>query len=356
METLLIFGFTALLAYVNGANDIGKPVASLAGSNVAEAGHAVLWGTVWTVLGGLASILWGGAMVQTFANGLLGGASAGFALVLAVVGGAMLWVLAANRLSLPVSTTHALLGSTVGAALISQGTQGLDFSVLANKALAPLLLSPLIAIAMCWCLLLAARWVSSKVPAWRPGCCPHEDWQRDPFVCAADTRQSSPLARRLWIGLHWLSSGITSFARALNDTPKIAAFLILALTFAPSGLSLSPPSVIAAVTVAMGLGSLIGGYRVLSLLSNGITRLDHRTGLFANASTAALVLAASPLGLPVSTTHVATGSLMGVRLAQDAAPNGADALKMVLLGWVVTFPSAAVLSAAGYYAIHLTGV
>lgn len=355
METLLIFALAALLAYVNGANDIGKPVASLAGSNVTDAKHAVLWGSFWTVLGGFASILWGDAMVQTFANGLLGHATVGFALVFAVVTGAMLWVLVANLRGLPVSTTHALLGAAVGAALISQGTHSMDFSVLANKALVPLLLSPLIAIALCWCLLLGTRWISSKVPAWRPGCCAQEDWQRDPFVCAtgAPPRRST---RRLWIGLHWLSSGITSFARALNDTPKIAAFVILALAFAPKGLAFSAASAIAAVTIAMGLGSLIGGYRVLSLMSNGITRLDHQTGLFANASTAALVLAASPLGLPVSTTHVATGSLMGVRLAQSATPDNADALKMVLLGWVVTFPSAALFSAASYYAIRLMGV
>lgn len=355
METLLLYALAALLAYVNGANDIGKPVASLAGSNVADARHAVLWGSFCTVLGGFASILWGGAMVHTFANTLLGHAATGFALIFAVVLGAMLWVLIANFLGLPVSTTHALLGAAVGATLISRGAHGLDFSALASKALVPLLLSPLIAIAACWCLLLAARWIASKVPAWRPGCCAHEDWQRDPFVCAtgAPPRRS---ARRLWIGLHWLSSGITSFARALNDTPKIAAFVILALAFAPKGLSLSATSAIAAVTMAMGLGSLVGGYRVLSLMSNGITRLDHQTGLFANASTAALVLAASPLGLPVSTTHVATGSLMGVRLAHRAAPDSADALKGVLLGWVVTFPTAALLSAAGFYAISIIGV
>lgn len=355
METLLIYALAALLAYVNGANDIGKPVASLAGSHVANARHAVLWGTVWTVLGGFASILWGGAMMQTFATGLLGSAPAGFAPVFAVVAGAMLWVLIANVLGLPVSTTHALLGSVVGAALINQGADGLDYSVLANKALLPLLVSPIIAIALCWCLLLAARWIASKVPAWRPGCCAQEDWRRDPFVCA-DAPPPSRFTRMLWVGLHWLSSGITSFARALNDTPKIAAFLVLAPAFAPSSLSFSPAWVIAAVAVAMGIGSMIGGYRVLSLMSNGITRLDHQTGLLANVSTAALVLAASPLGLPVSTTHVATGSLMGVRLARSATPDSADALKRVLLGWVVTFPSAALLSTAGYYAVHFTGI
>lgn len=354
METAVIFALGALLAYVNGANDIGKPVASLAGSNVAEAKHAVLWGSFWTVLGGFASILWGEAIVSTFAGDLLGHATAGFALVFAVVTGAMLWVLIANLWGLPVSTTHALLGAAVGAALISRGTQGLDFVVLTNKALVPLLLSPLIAIAVCWCLLLGARWVSSKLPAWRPGCCAHEDWQRNPFVCAKGTPPSR-FARTIWTRLHWLSSGITSFARALNDTPKIAAFMILALAFAPSGLALSATWAIATVTIAMGLGSLIGGYRVLLLLSNGIARLDHQSGLFANASTAALVLAASPLGLPVSTTHVATGSLMGVRLGQRAAPDGADALKAVLLGWVVTFPSAALSAAAAYYAIRLMG-
>ncbi len=354
-----------LLAWANGANDIAKGVATLVGNGTTHARRAVLWGTLWTMLGGLAALMWGAALINAFTKGFL---SPNFVIDLTFVAGvtlgAAIWVGFATRVGLPVSTTHALLGGIVGAALVgtgtTSGTENLHASAVASKALLPLLLSPLIAIGLCVLLLLIMRYVAKKIPAWSPGCCPQEAWQKNPFVCSTPPRPSAT-AERVWTALHWLSSGTTSFARGLNDVPKIAAFMILALTLAPPALAQTTASwlpdwlqawPILLVTLVMGAGCLWGGFKVLDVLAHRVTPLDASSGLVANMGTSILVLVASPLGLPVSTTHVSTGALMGVRWTDRIKPNQNDTLKLILFGWVVTLPIAAVVAAVSSLFMH----
>lgn len=292
-----------MLAWANGANDVCKGVATLLGSGAASARHALLWGTLWTVLGGVAAVFWGAALVSTFSNGFLAsGFTVNTVFIASALGGAVTWVLLATRIGWPVSTTHALLGGIVGAVLIITGPQGLQGAAVANKALLPLLLSPLAAIVLCWCLLWLGRLVASRIPAWRPGCCEHIEWHRNPFVCDDRERQSTITSQRLWTALHWFSAGTISFARGLNDVPKIAAFLLLALASGVPGevSSQNAALVIMAVAVVMGMGGIWGGHRVLGVLAHRVTILDPGRSLAANLGTSALVLAASPLGLPVA--------------------------------------------------------
>lgn len=293
-------------------------------------------------------MFWGAALSANFAHGYLAaGFQPGTTFLAGALCGAFGWVGIATRWGLPVSTTHGLLGGIAGAALTEAGPDGLNGGAIAGKALLPLLASPLLAIALCGALLLAVRWLTRFIPAWRPGCCEPAEWQADPFRCAeAGCAPSSPSRKGLLHGLHWLSSGAVSFARGLNDVPKIAALLILALP----GLGLSPAETTAwavgTVTAAMVAGSLWGGLRVAQVLAYRVAKLDAGRGLAANVGTALLVLAASPLGLPVSTTHISTGSLMGVRFADRSTPAQADALKAILIAWLVTLPVAALIGAA----------
>lgn len=343
------------LAWYNGANDVAKGIATLVGGGETGATRAVWWGCLWTVLGGLAALAWGLALVDMFSHGLLApGFSADLAYIVSVLFGAGAWVMAATRLGLPVSTTHALLGAVVGAALVAVGPDSLRYSALAANAALPLLLGPLLALALCWLLLLAARWIAARVPPWRPGCCARADWQRDPFVCAEG--EAPGRTRRMLGLLHWLSSGATSFARALNDVPKIAAFLVLALGLAPGLVPTPTTFALLAVTAVMGLGSLWGGYRVLRVLAHRVAPLDRRNGVFANVTTAGLVLLAAPLGLPLSTTHVSVGSMLGVRLGEGHAPRERDAIRAIVGGWLVTLPVTAALAAAGGWLLRGAGL
>jgi PiT family inorganic phosphate transporter len=143
-------------------------------------------------------------------------------------------------------------------------------------------------------------------------------------------------AQQLIDGLHFLSAGATCFARALNDTPKMVGLLIGAQALGPSlGLS--------AVAAAMGIGGVLGARRVAETLSTQIVTLNAGQGLVSNLVTAALVVSASRFGLPVSTTHVATGGLFGI----GAVSGGAHwkTVGTILLAWLTTLPAAALLGA-----------
>lgn len=349
IEGIIVFILVLLLAWANGANDIPKGIATLVGSGASRPLRAIAWATLCTVAGGLAALAWGGDLVNTFSTLFTAtDPAAGRSIVAASLCGATAWVALATRTGLPVSTTHALLGGIVGAVLAGAGASDLNGAVLANRVLVPLLLSPIVAVAACWLLLLAARYVAARVPAWKPGCCAHDAWRKNPYVCANDAQTSGrKLNERLWSTLHWFSGGATSFARSLNDVPKIAVFLIIADTLLPDGTGFSGATAIpiVAVTLTMALGGVWGSLNVLRVLAHRVSRLEPGSGLAANVGTSFLVLAATPLGFPVSTTHVSTGALLGARWAGQSRPQEADALKWILLGWVVTFPIAAVISA-----------
>lgn len=380
---ILTSAFILLLAWSNGANDISKGVATLVGNGQSSARKAVLWGTFWTLCGGLAAILWGTALIKTFSTGYLSETfNIDLQFILSTAVGASLWVWFATRKGLPVSTTHALLGGLIGAVLLNSGLDGLQGDAVARKAMLPLLIGPLIAIALCAVLLLITRQAAKHVPQWIPGCCDIEDWRRDPSICATANpdisnlnssnlntpNKASSKVETIWRRLHWASGATTSFARGLNDVPKIAAFLILTASLAAdqssgqtlgqSGLFLStipPELLILSVALTMGLGCLWGGFKVLNILATGITPVNSSTGVLANVGTSVLVLAASPLGLPVSTTHVSAGSLMGVRWQTGNAPPLHDALKLILFGWVITLPITALFAAATSLLLNTTG-
>jgi PiT family inorganic phosphate transporter len=141
---------------------------------------------------------------------------------------------------------------------------------------------------------------------------------------------------------HFLSAGIVGFARGLNDTPKIAALLLVAGAFEIEwGMVL--------VTVAMAIGGLLNARRVAETMSHGITAMNHGQGLAANVATGLLVIAASRFGLPVSTTHVSVGSLFGIGLVTRQA--NMRVVGGIVLSWLVTLPCAAALGALAYWLV-----
>ncbi len=343
-----------LLAATNGANDVSKGVATLLGSGISTARIALLWGTFCTIAGGIAAIVWGDALIQTFSSGYL---SDDFRITPAFLGGSMTgalcWLYFATRKGWPVSTTHALLGGIVGAVLAQVGPDGLQKTAVTTKAVAPLLLSPILAILLCAAILFAVQRMNERFPQWREGCCSKNAWHRNPYNCAdrQNYRKFYSMLPFVWTGLHWFSGGIISFARGLNDVPKIAAILFLTLGLLPkeSTLYLYTDNKIIfpilLVTIAMAIGSLWKGQRVLKVLAHRVVPLDATTGTIANFGTAALVLAASPLGLPVSTTHVSTGSLMGIRFKNKDIPDQDDSLRWIIFAWLVTLPVTALIAA-----------
>ena len=344
------------VAYANGANDNFKGVATLFGSGASGYRGALSWGTLTTFAGSVAALLLSDQLVSRFSGkGLVPDALVGSPdFVGAVALGAALTVFLATMFSFPISTTHALTGALVGAGLV-QARGDVHFSVLGAAFFLPLVASPLAAMVLAGLLYPAAHWLRVRARIRRETCvCLNREWvpvAMAPGGSAAvaqakleiATRQEryqgtvfSVTAHGVLDGAHYLSAGAVSFARGLNDTPKIVALLVAVQAMnVRGGLVL--------VGLAMGLGAVLQAHRVAETMSHRITRMNHGQAFSANLVTAALVILASRFGLPVSTTHVSCGSLFGIGAVTRQAQW--KTIGALFLAWVVTLPAAAILAA-----------
>jgi inorganic phosphate transporter, PiT family len=363
MLASILFISVCFLAYANGANDNFKGVASLFGSGTLDYRLALTWATVTTLAGSIAALFLAQTLLVKFSGkGLVPDALIHtLPFMIAVAGGAGLTVILATRYGFPVSTTHALLGAMAGSTLLA--TSG-DISIapLLNNFVLPLLLSPLVALVsaalvyrvlimgfkrqriesnLCLCVenlgSLSLAGNPNMNMAINSTAVPALSIDSQEF-CAE--RQASPVLginlQRLRDGLHFCSAGAVCFARGLNDTPKIAALLLLAPGF-------DLQWIIILVATAMLLGGIFNARRVAETMSHKITPITHNQGLSANLVTAFLVIFASKLGMPVSTTHVSVGSLFGIGLVSGKANTGVIA--SIALSWLLTLPCAAICSA-----------
>lgn len=319
---VMALGLAAMLglAYANGANDVSKGIATLVGAGVTDYSRALLWGTLWTGVGAVVSAFAARELVATFSVGLLtDGVRFGPQAAIAVLLGTIGWLLLATRTGLPVSTTHSITGAIVGVGLISASGSSVAWEKVAQKAALPLALSPVLAVGLGLGAYALLRVSPERVP---------------------------------YAGLHWLTSGGTSMARALNDTPKIVAlgagFLVV-----PSAERV-PAWIFLATAAAMVAGSWAGGRGVTHTLAERVTQLDDREGLGANLATALLVSIASTRGLPVSTTHVASAAIIGVGARRGWGAVRWRTVGEVVLAWLVTLPVAALIGIAAYLFITIT--
>lgn len=367
MLTSLLFISVCFLAYANGANDNFKGVASLFGSGTANFRQALAWATLTTLAGSIAALFLAQTLLVKFSGKGLAPDELIHTLpfMIAVAGGAGLTVILATRYGFPISTTHALLGAMAGSTLLA--TSGnISLSPLLNNFALPLLLSPVVA-------LLSAGLLYRILSMWFS----HRRIENDMCLCienpgslaltsnanmtmaidstivpslsldrqeACSEQQASLVLGfnldHLRNGLHFCSAGAVCFARSLNDTPKIASLLLLAPGF-------DLQWIIILVATAMLLGGVFNARRVAETMSHKITSITHDQGLSANLVTALLVIFASKLGMPVSTTHVSVGSLFGIGLVSGKANTGV--ITSIALSWLLTLPCAAVCSAVIYY-------
>lgn len=311
MILVLLFLAGCFVAFTNGANANFKGVASLYGSGTTTLRTAALWGTATTFAGSIASLFLARGLLGSFGGrGVVSDELVtSHSFVCAVALGAALTSLLATRLGFPVSTTHALVGALAGAGLAGSGE--VRFEALGKLFFYPLFFSPAIAAvagALVYLALKALRLMPDR---------------RTPTLDA----------------LHFLSTGAASFARGLNDTPKMAALLL-----AVPGLGVHWGFAIIAAVVA--LGGLLDIARVAETLGKKITDMNPGQGFAASLVTAGLVTTASLHSLPVSTTHVSVGSLFGM----GAAAGRVHWRKVgeILLAWISTVPCGAILAALAY--------
>jgi PiT family inorganic phosphate transporter len=367
--SLLGFALAFALAFANGSNDVSKAITTLIGSGVTTYRSAIAWGTVWTVIGaGLAAFV-ASAMIKTFSHGLIqAGTIIGPTVTLAVLIGAMAWILFASRTGFPVSTTHALTGAIVGTGFVAFAGEGLIWSAIGQKIALPLLFSPFLAFTVSLIVhpivrLLAARWEGACVcvmPSSRAlvAIDAHGGtrtlFQTTNFgspVMAVPSQCDRAGLQGLVVGLdtiHWISSGLASFARGTNDAPKIVAMLLLGSATAAWPSASSQFAAFGGVAIAMGLGSYIGGLRVTKVLAEKVTMMNHAEGLSANLTTSSLVLVSGSLGLPISTTHVSSSAIIGIGLLKGWNSVHWTTVRDMVLAWVVTLPASALLACIAY--------
>lgn len=363
----------AFLAYANGANDNFKGVATLFGSGTASFKRAIGWATICTLAGSICAVALAGTLLKNFSGkGLIEEALVAkpeFAACVAV--GAGMTVLIATRFGLPISTTHGLLGALLGALLgtgIAAGSV-IDGSKLLSSFAAPLLFSPLLAIVattLIYPVLRTARLrlgvssqsclcIGTQVLEVVPACdALYMDAAKERIaithgqVATCRTAYSGAVmgieAEKTLNSLHFLSAGAVSFARGLNDTPKIAALLLIMPHITPS-------LALLLVGGAIAVGGLISGRRVAETMSHKITQMNHGQGFTANLVTALIVIGASRIGMPVSTTHVSCGTLFGI-----GAVNGTARWRTILSifgAWLITLPIGAVMGATSWTVVRV---
>lgn len=317
MIVILLFLAAGAVAFTNGANANFKGVASLYGSGTTTLRGALYWGTAMTFAGSLAAAFFAHGLLSAFSGkGIVPDslvATPEFACAVAI-GGALTSFLA-TRFGFPVSTTHALVGALLGAGLVGAGGD-VKFLALGKNFVYPLFFSPVVAAALG-----AVVYLLLKALRLAPD---HRTRTLD--VC------------------HYLSAGAASFARGLNDTPKMAALML-----AVPGLGIHGSFLIVAVGIA--LGGLLDADKVAETLGKKVTAMNPGQGFAASLVTAGLVTTASFHALPVSTTHVSVGSLFGM----GAATGQVRWRKVgeILLAWVSTVPCGAVIAALAYWLISL---
>jgi inorganic phosphate transporter, PiT family len=355
---MLIFLFLAvlLLGYSNGSNDTYKGTATLWGSGSLAYRPTLVLALVCTFAGSVCSFFFAAELVKNFSGkGLVPDEitqSADFVLAIALAAGAT--VLLATKLGFPISTTHSITGALVGAGLVAAGT-AVNFGKLGKLFFLPLLLIPVIAIAASTIIYYIFTRIRSAIGITQlNGSC-----EKDGFIPISLAQNSSGTATQAmqysgrlfgvdfqWLldKLHFISAGVLSFSKGLNDTPKLVSLLLLC-----NFLNIQQSTLILAFIIA--LGGIINGKRIARTLSYKITPMNHGQGFTANLVSSILMITATAMGLPAAITHISVGSIYGVSLVNKTANN--KEISKIGLSWILTLPIAGVLSAIFYFIIHL---
>jgi PiT family inorganic phosphate transporter len=357
------------LAWANGANDNFKATATVYGAGAMDYPRARRLATAAQLAGSLASVVLADALLQAFGGkGLVPPEVVGDPRFLVAVGtGAAVTVLVATRMGLPISTTHALVGGLAGAGLTLAPTQ-LSWSALGGSYFLPLLVSPVLATAAAFVFYPLAHRTREALGI-RSNTCVCIGPMADPVNVSADgamvlRRTGLPLTvaereacRLVYDGrvfgtsfqtlidrLHEASAFALGFSRGLNDTPKVLALLVAA-----GWSGIDPRASLTVVAAAMAAGGWLRARRVAETLAHRITSLSHGQGLLANGIASSLVIGASLLGSPVSTTHVSTGALFGIGFWSERTDWWM--VSGILAAWLATLPLAAALAATTAWAL-----
>ncbi len=322
MDPLILVALVIALAlffdFTNGFHDTANAMATPIATGALRPKVAVALAAVLNLVGAFLST----EVARTISGGLIregdGGVQIGPALILAGLIGAIVWNLVTWLLGLPSSSSHALFGGLIGAAIVGAGFGSIDGGVLISKILIPAVLAPVTAGFVSF---LATR-IAYAVTRKR---------ERDGFKKG-----------------QIFTSSLVSLAHGTNDAQKTMGVITLALIAAGMQDVGSGPElwVIAACALSIALGTYSGGWRIIRTMGRGITEVEPAQGFAAEAATTATILASTHLGFALSTTQVASGSVIGTGLGRKGASVRWRTAGRIALGWLITIPAAGLVGAA----------
>jgi PiT family inorganic phosphate transporter len=319
--TALAFDFT------NGFHDTGNAMATSIATGALKPKVAVALSSVLNLVGAFLSL----SVAATIASGLVQTKLVTLTVVFAGLAGGILWNLATWFLGIPSSSSHALIGGVVGSTLAAAGSHGVKWHGLVQKVIIPAGLSPLIA---------------GGIAA------------LGTFLVYRITRSVQGRTRSHGFRLGQIgSASMVSLAHGTNDAQKTMGIITLALVAnhtVPGG-SKAPFWVILSCAVAISLGTYIGGWRIIRTLGKGLVEIDSPQGMAAESASAAVILLSSHFGYSLSTTHVATGSILGSGVGRAGAQVRWGVAGRMATAWLLTLPAAGAVGALSYYAAHGIG-
>jgi PiT family inorganic phosphate transporter len=324
---LLVVVFALAFDYINGFHDTANAIATVVSTRVLSPRSAIIMATVLNFVGALVSV----KVAKTIAAGIVDPNHATESVVLAAVIGAIVWNLITWKWAIPSSSSHALIGGLCGAGLVHGGWTAILWGGIEVKVLLPLVASPLFGFGLGFLIMLII------------------------FVCFAHTNPGrvGGTFRKLQI----VSAAFMAYSHGLNDAQKSMGIITMALFSTGFVASTDPPLwVKLACATAMALGTSAGGWRIIKTMGHRIIRLEPVHGFAAETAASIVITAASHFSMPVSTTHVISGSIFGVGASKRLSAVRWGVAKSMVVAWVLTIPAAASVAALVYLLLRSVGL
>ncbi|KDP92464.1 MULTISPECIES: inorganic phosphate transporter [Clavibacter] len=322
---VLVIALALFFDFTNGFHDTANAMATPIATGALKPRVAVAIAAVLNLVGAFLST----EVAKTVSGGIIregdGGVQITPTMIFAGLMGAIVWNLVTWLRGLPSSSSHALFGGLIGAAVVGAGLGSVDFGVVLSKVILPALLAPAIAGLIAY--------ATTKL------------------AYSITRRSSGPNERGGFRYGQIFTSSLVALAHGTNDAQKTMGIITLTLIAGGFQAAGSGPEfwVIAVCAVAIALGTYMGGWRIIRTMGSGLTEVKPAQGFSAEASTAATILASSHLGFALSTTQVASGSVIGSGLGRRGASVRWNTVGKIALGWLLTLPSAAVVGAVAAF-------
>ncbi len=319
---VLVIALALFFDFTNGFHDTANAMATPIATGAMKPKVAVAIAAVLNLVGAFLST----EVAKTISGGIIregdGGISVGPEMIFAGLIGAIVWNMATWLFGLPSSSSHALFGGLIGAAIVGAGVASVDFNVLLAKVIIPAVFAPVVAGAAAFLATRLAYSITRRYDGKPDG--------RDGF-------------RRAQI----FSSGLVALAHGTNDAQKTMGIITLTLIAVGAQEAKTGPQfwVIVACAIAIAMGTYMGGWRIIRTLGSGLTDVKPAQGFAAETSTAATILASSHVGFALSTTQVASGSVIGSGLGRRGSKVRWRTVRHIVTGWLLTLPASAAVGA-----------